>query len=65
MGPRPLRTDQFPNGIQGLSPSELSRLSLANKLYHLTAKPVRWACDVGCIFVVDGPQFSLFWAATF
>ena len=64
-GPRPLRTDQFPNGIQNLSPSELSRVSLANQLYHLTAKLVKWAVEFGCIFVVENPQFSLFWATTF
>ena len=33
-GPRPLRTDAFPNGIPNLTPTELSRISLANKLYH-------------------------------
>ena len=64
-GPRPLRTDAFPNGIPNLTPTELSRISLANKLYHLSAKLVKWACDVGCIFVVENPQFSLFWATTF
>ena len=64
-GPRPLRTDQFPNGIPNLNPSELSRVSLANQLYHLTAKLVKWAVEFGVIFVVENPQFSLFWATTF
>jgi hypothetical protein len=64
-GPRPLRTDQFPNGIPNLNPSELSRVSLANQLYHLTAKLVKWAVEFGIIFVVENPQFSLFWATTF
>ena len=64
-GPRPLRSDQFPNGIPNLNPSELSRVSLANRLYHLTAKLVKWADEHGCIFVVENPQFSLFWATCF
>ena len=64
-GPRPLRSDQFPNGIPNLNPSELSRVSLANKLYHLTAKLVKWADEHGVIFVVENPQFSLFWATSF
>ena len=64
-GPRPLRSDQFPNGIPNLSPSELNRVSLANKLYHLTAKLVKWESENGCIFVVENPQFSLFWATSF
>jgi hypothetical protein len=58
-GPRPLRTDQFPNGIPNLNPSELSRISLANQLYHVTAKLVKWAVEFGCIFVVETPQFFL------
>ena len=64
-GPRPLRTDEFPDGLPNLTTLELNRVSLANKLYHLTAKLVRWACEVGCIFVVENPHFSLFWATTF
>ena len=34
-GPRPLRTDEFPNGFPNLNPTELSRVSLANQLYYL------------------------------
>ena len=64
-GPRLLRTDVFPNGIPNMNPSELSRVSLANKLYYLTAKLVKWAVEQGCIFVVENPQFSLFWATSF
>ena len=64
-GPRPLRSDQFPNGLPNLTPSESERVSLANQLYHLTAKVVKWAVEAGCIFVVENPQFSLFWATTF
>ena len=64
-GPRPLRTDLHPNGIPFLNSSELCRISLSNKLYHLTAKVVRWAVQVGCIFVVENPQYSLFWATSF
>ena len=65
-GPRPLRTGRHPNGIPFLNSSELSRISLSNKLYHLIAKVVRWAVlQVGCIFVVENPQYSLFWATSF
>ena len=63
--PRPLRSDQFPNGLYNLTPSELGRVFLANQLYHLTAKVVKWAVEVGCIFVVENPQCSFFWATAF
>ena len=64
-GPAPLRTDLHPNGVPGLSETNLRRVSLANTLYHLTATLVRWACEVGCIVCVENPQYSLFWATTF
>ena len=64
-GPRPIRTDQFPNGIPHLAASERDRISLSNSLYHLTAKLVTWASERGCVFVVENPQYSLFWATSF
>ena len=41
------------------------RVSLANKLYHLTSQLVEWANMVGCIVCVENAQFSHFWATTF
>ena len=64
-GPRPLRSDDCPNGLPNLTDSEMSRISISNQLYFLTAKLVRWATEHGVIFVVENPQFSLFWATTF
>ena len=64
-GPLPLRDDLFPNGKPGLSFRDRQRISLANKLYHLTSQLVEWANLVGCIVCVQNPQFSLFWATTF
>ena len=64
-GPRPLRSDDCPNGLPNLTNSEMSRISISNQLYFLTAKLVRWATEHGVIFVVENPQFSLFWATTF
>ena len=64
-GPAPLRTDDHPNGVPGLSETNSKRVSLANVLYHLTSTLVRWACKVGCIVCVENPQYSLFWSTTF
>ena len=51
-GPRPLRSDACPNGLPNLTVSEMSRISISNKLYFLTAELVRWATEHGVIFVV-------------
>ena len=64
-GPRPLRDDNHPNGLPNLSMLENVRLSRANKLYHLTSQLALWAINEGCLFCVENPQFSLFWATTF
>ena len=51
-GPLPLRDDLFPNGKPGLCFRDRQRISLANKLYHLTSQLVEWANLVGCIVCV-------------
>ena len=53
------------NGLLSLTFLERIKISKANKLYHLTAKLVRWAVQEGCLFCVENPQFSLFWQTTF
>ena len=53
-GPLPLGDDLFPNGKPGLSFCDRQRISLANKLYHLTSQLVEWANLVGCIYCVRG-----------
>ena len=63
--PRPLRTNAHPNGLRCLRCLDRLKISKANKLYHLTAKLVRWAVQEGCLFCVENPQFSLFWQTTF
>jgi len=63
--PRPLRTNDHPNGLPNLRFLDRLKISKANKLYHLTAKLVRWAVQEGCLFCVENPQFSLFWQTTF
>ena len=36
-----------------------------NYIYHLTAVLAAWAIAEGCLFCVENPQYSLFWATTF
>lgn len=63
--PKPLRSNQHPNGLPGLNFVDRIKISKANKLYFLTAKLIQWAVDHGCFFCVENLQFSLFWQTTF
>ena len=64
-GPRPLRSPEFPEGLQHLSQLERLRVSSANKLYELVAKVVKFACDRSLLVVVENPRSSLFWLTKF
>ena len=63
--PRLLRSNEFLNGLRFLSFVDKMKISKANKLYHLTAKLIRWAVAEGVRFCVENPQLSLFWQTTF
>ena len=63
--PKPLRSNAFPNGIPGISFFDRVKISKANRLYHLTARLVRWAVDEGCLICIENPQFSFLWQTTF
>ena len=63
--PRPLRSNEAPDGIAGLSPSEQKRVDLANSLYD-------WACAAfllcvrsGILATLENPNSSLFWLTSF
>ena len=63
--PKPLRSDQHPNGIPGLGLTDREKISRANKLYFLTKDLVIWANREGCLICIENPQFSFFWQTTF
>ena len=59
--PRPLRTEEWPDGVAGLTPLEQARVDSANTLYHLLADSVIHTIKKGVIHVVENPRSSLFW----
>ena len=63
--PQPLRSDRFPNCVPGLNFIDRTKVSKANKFYHLTAQLVQWANRVGCIVCVENPKYGFFWQTTF
>ena len=60
-GPRPLRSQDCPEGLPNLTATERLRVSSANKLYELVAKIVSFANDRKLLVVVENPRSSLFW----
>ena len=64
-GPRPLRSPESPEGLQHLTQTERLRVSLANKLYELVAKVVKFVCEKRLLVVVENPRSSLFWLTKF
>ena len=59
--PRPLRTEQEPDGIKGLTSSELTRVLSANCLYDLLADCILTTVKRNIAHVVENPPSSLFW----
>ena len=64
-GPRPLRSELYPEGLPNLTASENARVSAANKLYELVAKVVLFAHQHSLLVVVENPRSSLFWRTKF
>ena len=60
-GPVPLRSQQFPEGLTGLSHTNRLRVSKANKLYEFVGEIIRAAHARNLIIVVENPRSSLFW----
>lgn len=54
-GPPPLRSDRFPNGLQGLSFVEKNKVSQANKLYHLTVQIIKYAVARNTLIWTENP----------
>ena len=63
-GPQPLRSDQFPNGLPTLSPSERERVSKANESYKFTIRLIRKLLSLGISVSVENPKNSFFWQVT-
>ena len=64
-GPRPLRSKDFPEGLQGLNRKEQYRVSQANRLYSFVQQLITDAHALGLIVVVENPRSSLYWSTSF
>lgn len=62
--PPVLRTDAFPNGIAGLSPTNAAQVAAANQLYEITQRLCRLCHDLGVLYSVENPARSFMWDTT-
>ena len=59
--PKPLRSEDWPEGLPGLSPKELERVSLANRLFKAACDFFLLACSRGVLVTMENPKNSYFW----
>jgi len=59
--PKPLRTDEFPDGIPTLSGVDKERVESANRLYKFTAEAVSKLHRMGICWFIENPTNSLMW----
>ena len=63
--PRPLRSNDFPHGLLDLSGIELTRVLLANDLFHYSCTVFAKACRRGLLVTLENPRSSFFWVTDY
>ena len=63
--PQPLRTAASPDGLEGLTGSDLQRVSQANILYAFVAECVQLCTLLSKPCMVENPKNSLFWLTSY
>ena len=59
--PKPLRSDEFPDGLPSLFGDDWSRVDIANKLYKFVAEAIPILNSLGIAWIVENPSNSLMW----
>ena len=62
---RPLRSNEAPDGLPGLSPTERKRVELANILYDWACAAFLLCVRTGILATLENPNSSLFWLTSF
>ena len=60
-GPKPLRSEQTPEGLRGLSAADQRRVDLANAVYETCCKLILHCISEGVDWSLEQPRRSLFW----
>ena len=64
-GPRPLRSNAYPDGLRFMRWLDRLRVTSANILYEFLSDLVLWACANGKIVCIENPRSSLYWQTSF
>ena len=64
-GPPPLRSPHHPDGLPGLSGTNLAKVSSANCLYAFLTSIALWCCKNKKIVCIENPKNSLYWRTSF
>lgn len=59
--PKPLRSDNHPDGLPNLAPKDLERVILANMSYDATMDLLVFLVSLGVSCSIENPTNSLFW----
>ena len=59
--PKPLRSQQWPEGLPDLAPKDQERVSLANRLFEAACDFFLLACSRGVLVTMENPKNSYFW----
>lgn len=63
-GPKPLRSEEFPDGLPNLNTLDRIRVSAANRLYHFLTEVALDCLKRDLIVVIENPRRSLYWRAS-
>ena len=61
LDPKPLRSDEFPDGVPGLEGQARIKVDKANVLYMFVAEAVYWMDKRGIAWTIENPSNSLMW----
>ncbi|CAE7634617.1 unnamed protein product, partial [Symbiodinium microadriaticum] len=64
-GPRPLRSESFPDGLQGLQDHDEARVRQAHELYNFVSQVCNRCQEQHLSWAVENPFSSLFWRTSF
>ena len=64
-GPKPLRTEELPDGVEHMTPIERTRVESANTLYAFVTKICLMCLSANKVVCVENPRSSLYWRTSF
>ena len=64
-GPKPLRTEELPDGVEHMTPIERTRVESANTLYAFVTKICLMCLSANKVVCIENPRSSLYWRTSF